>query len=86
MALLVAGLEGVRKELMPPVSVGSDIYDMTSDERQEREIDGPPSSLVEAVQEPKRDLLLREVLDSHVYQKYIKAKEQGWGHSNSTVT
>ena len=84
--LLAAGLEGIREELMPPASVGSNIYDMTPDERQEKEIDSLPSNLMEAVQELKRDPFLREVLGSHVYQKYIEAKEQEWNRFNSTVT
>ena len=59
---------------------------MSPDERQEREIDSLPSNLMEAVQELKQDPFLREVLGSHVYQKYIEAKEQEWNRFNSTVT
>lgn len=84
--LLAAGLEGIREELQPPAPVGSNIYDMTPDERQEKEIDCLPANLIEAVQELKQDPFICEALGEHVYQKYIEAKEQEWNRFNSTVT
>lgn len=84
--LLEAGLEGIREQLVPPAPVTANIYEMSPCEREEQKIDSLPANLMEAVQEMKRDPLVCSVLGSHVYQKYLDAKELEWNRFNSTVT
>lgn len=84
--LLEAGLEGIREQLAPPAPVTANIYEMSPCEREEQKIDSLPANLMEAVQEMKRDALVCGVLGSHVYQKYLEAKEKEWERFNSTVT
>ncbi len=76
--VLAAGLEGVREKLTPPQAVDGNIYAMTAGERKRRKIESLPSDLHEALQEMKKDSLVRHVLGEHIFEKYIEAKELEW--------
>lgn len=84
--LLSAGLEGIKKNLMPCEPVLTNIYDLSDEERKERGIENLPSDLNEAIKEMKKDPFICEVLGSHVYEKYIEAKEKEWQRFATTVT
>ncbi len=51
---------------------------MNTLERQEAGISVLPTSLAEAVAELKNDELIRTALGSHIYERYILAKELEW--------
>ena len=76
--ILEAGLEGIIKKTNPPASVTKNIYSMNTLERQEAGISVLPTSLAEAVAELKNDELIRTALGSHIYERYILAKELEW--------
>lgn len=84
--LLAAGLRGIRENMVPPAAVVSNIYDMTPQERLEKQIDSLPTNLKEAILEMKRDSFIESVLGTHAYHKYVEAKEKEWNRFNSTVT
>lgn len=71
---LVAGLDGIANQIMPPQSVDGNIFAMTEEERISMQIDHLPSSLEEALDELEKDPLICEVLGSHIAKKYIEAK------------
>ncbi len=75
-AILVAGLDGIRRKLRAPEAVEENIYKLTQAQRQERGIGSLPGSLAEALQALKRDEVIKAALGQHIVDKYIEAKEE----------
>ena len=73
---LKAGLDGIVNQIEPPESVDCNIYTMTEAERRRLGIENLPGTLIEAVEELKKDAFILDVLGKHVAEKYIAAKEQ----------
>ncbi len=82
---LAAGLDGIERELTPPPSVDCNIYAMTRQEREQANIHDLPRNLKEAVAALKQDELIKETLGSHIFDKYVEAKELEWGEYTSNV-
>jgi glutamine synthetase len=76
--VLQAGLEGIEKRIAPPAPVNANIYEMTEEERAANGIESLPINLYEAVQELKKDKVIKNALGEHVYNLYIEAKEREW--------
>lgn len=75
---LKAGLDGIINKIEPPKSVDCNIYTMTNEERNALNIDNLPGTLIEAVEELKKDELILQVLGGHIAKNYIAAKENEW--------
>ena len=75
-AVLMSGLDGVQKQLSPPEPVEENIYELTAEERMEREIDTLPGSLDEALEALERDDVVKAALGPHVLEKYMEAKQR----------
>ena len=75
---LSAGLDGIEKQIEPPKSVDCNIYNMTEAERKALGIENLPGTLIEAVEELKKDPLILDVLGEHIAHNYIAAKENEW--------
>lgn len=84
--LLAAGLEGIKNGLTPPAAVSKNIYQMTSEERAKEGIDCLPSDIHEAIVEMKKDSYIANALGSHIFEKYVEAKEKEWDSFRTTVT
>jgi len=76
--MLKAGLDGIKNRIMPPPPVNRNIYRMTAAERAELGIGSLPASLGEALEELKRDQVIREALGEHIFEHFIEAKEIEW--------
>ena len=75
---LKAGLDGIINKIEPPKSVDSNIYNMTDEQRNALRIENLPGTLMEAVEEMKKDSFILEVLGEHIAKNYIEAKENEW--------
>ena len=75
---LAAGLDGIRRELMPPEAVTNNLYKMTEEELEEKGITQLPADLEEAVSAMKKDALVKETLGKHIFSRYVlhKTKER----------
>ena len=80
-----AGLDGIRNQIMPPECVDGNLFDLSEKERVEKGIDILPTTLIEAVEELKKDELLRETLGESVVPKYIEAKTEEWNRYKEQV-
>ena len=49
-------------------------------------IEAIPCDMGEAIEELKKDTFIQKVLGDHVFQKYVKAKEQEWNDYRAQVT
>ncbi|ASJ03636.1 glutamine synthetase [Thermococcus profundus] len=76
-AVLTAGLDGIRKKIEPSAYVEENVYEMGEAERTELGIETLPSNLGEALEELKRDRVIRDAL-SGIYRNFIEYKEREW--------
>lgn len=75
---LAAGLDGIKKGLMPPESIEKNIFAMNEATRAQHGIESLPGDLKSALTELENDELMRSVLGNHVYSRYIEAKQNEW--------
>ncbi|MBL4902004.1 MAG: type I glutamate--ammonia ligase [Desulfocapsa sp.] len=84
--MLNSGLDGVKNKLTPPPSVDKDIFKMSPAEMEEVGIKVMPGSLKEAIEELKKNPIAEATLGSHIFNKYIEAKEDEWDRYRTAVT
>lgn len=75
---LAAGLDGIKNQLTPPISVDDNIYELTKEERKELGILNLPSTLEEAIEELEKSDFIKNILGEHLTSKYIEAKKAEW--------
>lgn len=75
-AILISGLDGIRRKLKAPDPVEENIYELTKEQRKERGIGSLPGSLEESLAALKQDRVITTVLGEHIVEKYLEAKEQ----------
>ena len=83
---LAAGLEGIKKKLVPPARVDRNIFEMDRNEKEALHIETLPQDLCEATRELEKDAFIRNVLGEHVSEKYIEAKYKEWENYRVQVT
>ncbi len=83
---LAAGLEGIKKKLVPPARVDRNIFEMDRNEKEALHIESLPQDLCEATRELEKDAFVRNVLGEHVSEKYIEAKYKEWENYRVQVT
>lgn len=83
---LAAGLEGIKKKLVPPARVDLNIFEMDRNEKEALHIESLPQDLCEATRELEKDAFIRNVLGEHVSEKYIEAKYKEWENYRVQVT
>lgn len=62
------------------------IYNMTAEERKKLHIENLPGTLIEAVEELKKDSFIMDVLGEHIGRNYIEAKEKEWQRYRASVS
>lgn len=83
---LAAGLEGLRKQIMPPPGVDKNIFEMPAKEKKAAGIDSLPSDLDEAIRELEQDEFICGILGEHISRRYIQAKKAEWKEYTNQVT
>lgn len=83
---LAAGLDGIKKKLVPPARVDRNIFEMDRNEKEALHIESLPQDLCEATRELEKDAFVRNVLGEHVSEKYIEAKYKEWENYRVQVT
>lgn len=76
--MLKAGLDGVKRKLLPPAQVESNLYEMTSAERQLLGVESLPANLYEALQELEKSAVIQEALGPHIFERFLDAKRMEW--------
>lgn len=83
---LRAGLDGVSNQIMPPDSVDCNIFEMSAEQKAACGIEEIPGTLIEALKAMEEDALIKDVLGTHTYTKYIEGKKEEWNRYRSQVT
>ncbi|MHC4622392.1 MAG: glutamine synthetase family protein [Planctomycetota bacterium] len=84
--MLRAGLDGIKNKLEPPEPVEENIYQLDGESLIQRNIDVLPTSLLEALDELKKDKLVQEALGQHLFERYIDVKTKEWDQFKKQVT
>jgi len=84
--MLSSGLDGIKKKLSPPPSTDVNIYHMTDKEKKKAKIANMPASLLEALEEFKKNPIAKDALGDHIYEKYVITKEAEWDAYRIAVT
>jgi len=85
-AILTAGLDGIENKIQPPVSTDKNIFSMNEAQRKEEGIFSLPGSLKEAIDELESSPLAREAMGSHIFSKFIEAKNEEWNEYRTKVS
>ena len=75
-AILMAGLDGIKRDLPVPVAAEEDLYHL--DETARGRLSAMPGSLGEAIEEMRKDELMRSTLGDHLFEQFIEAKKAAW--------
>ncbi|MBN2185990.1 MAG: type I glutamate--ammonia ligase [Dehalococcoidia bacterium] len=84
--MLAAGLEGMEEEYEPSPPLERNVFEMTEEERREKNIGTLPGSLYEALQLSKESELVRKALGQHVFNTFIQNGQLEWDRYRSQVT
>jgi glutamine synthetase len=71
---------------MPPDPVNKNIFTMSYRERRKYRIEDLPRDLHEALDCLEKDLVVREALGEHLYERLVEAKRQEWLEYSAVVT
>ena len=83
---IAAGLDGVKRGLVPPPAVDGNIYAMSDAQRKKHKIQMLPTSLESAIAELKKDKLICNTLGEHILEKYVEAKELEWQNYKTRIS
>ncbi len=85
-AMLAAGLEGVRKEYELVDPIEENVFEMSSEQREQRGIASLPMSLSDAISLTENSPLVREALGDHIFDSFVKNKKIEWEQYHIQVT
>jgi len=72
--ILTAGLEGIKNKMVPEPSLDENIFRMTPEELEAKNIQALPATLQDAVALFAKDEVMKNALGSHITEKFIEAK------------
>jgi glutamine synthetase len=84
-ALLAAGMNGIKKGLVPPEPRSEDIFTLTEKQRDEFGITALPTNLGQALRALRADNVLVDALGSEIVDKFIEIKWKEWNDYRSEV-
>ncbi|KKM09357.1 glutamine synthetase [Clostridiales bacterium PH28_bin88] len=84
--MLKAGLDGIKNGIQPPPPTDRNIYHMTAEDRAELGIASLPGNLSEALDELSKDEVIKSALGSHIYNRFVEAKQIEWDEFRTNVT
>ncbi|MGC8545269.1 glutamine synthetase family protein [Athalassotoga sp.] len=84
--ILASGLDGLKRNLMPPKPINQNIFKMSDSEKTENKIKSLPSNLIEALELSKKDKLVVETLGEKAFEIFLRMKETEWKKFSTAVT
>lgn len=74
-SILKAGLHGIEQGMSPPDPIDEDIYNMSPEVKQRRDITTLPQRLYASLKALENDNIIQEALGPHITAKYLQAKK-----------
>ena len=84
--MLAAGLDGIENDLPLSEPVEENLYHLTEEDLEHRNVGTLPATLGEAVQELQKDSVVREALGEHIYTHLVDAQKQEWDEFRKHVS
>jgi len=84
--MLRAGLDGIKKGIVPSDPVEEDVYKFDDSKLKKFYIDMLPGSLREALDEFEQSELVRDALGNHAFEQYLRNKRAEWDGFRTAVT
>ncbi len=84
--ILEAILDGLNKQIKPPLQVENNIYKMDDKERKRAKIDSLPASLIEALTLMKKSDVVKSALGEHIFNEFMTSKLREWENYRIYVT
>lgn len=84
--LLATGLDGIKSKTDPGEPVELNVYEMSYQERKDRNIISLPESLKEALDELEASELMRETLGETAFENFLHEKRKEWDLYRTQVT
>ncbi|MEI8133978.1 MAG: glutamine synthetase family protein [bacterium] len=84
--MLAAGLDGVEKKMKPPAPVEENIFEFTDETAAARGITTVAKSLMDALDELKKDSVIKAALGEYTVEKLIEAKTAEWDSYRMAVS
>ena len=84
--MLQAGLDGIRRRLVPPEPLEENLYHFDAAQRERYQVPSLPGSLGEALDELAQDTTVQAALGPHVYERFVDAKRTEWDEYRLYVT
>ncbi|MFO8192075.1 MAG: type I glutamate--ammonia ligase [Bacillota bacterium] len=76
--MLRAGLDGILNKIEPPEPINLNIYELSDDEKIDHNIESLPGTLHEAILELDNDMIIREALGEHIYDRFRYGRVKEW--------
>ncbi len=83
--MLKAGLDGITHQLPLPAPVEESLYMLDESARLRRHVALLPATLGEALEDLKRDTIIREALGEHIADRFLEAKTIEWNEYRKQV-
>ncbi|MFH1684196.1 MAG: glutamine synthetase, partial [Candidatus Margulisiibacteriota bacterium] len=85
-AMLMTGLEGIKKKMTPPKPVEGDVYKYDAAKLEQHKIETLPFSIKRAVEELAQDKVIRNALGEHTFNNFYEAKTKEFDDYRMQVT
>jgi len=84
--MLSTGLDGIKNNLTPPQPIEENVFKFNNEILEKKKIDVLSSSLMEALDEMKKDEIIKKSLGDYLFGKYIEVKTKEWDEFRIQVT
>jgi len=85
-AMLKTGLDGIKRGMKPPKPVEEDVYKLEASRLEELKIDMLPFSIKRAIEELKKDDVIKEALGRHTFDSFYEAKVKEFDDYRMQIT
>lgn len=86
-AILAAGMDGIEHKMQPPKALNNiNVYDLSAEERQVKNIKELPASLLEALSELEKCSVVKNALGNELFSAFYRAKMEEWDDFRIHVT
>ncbi len=84
--MLAAGLDGIENKTKLCAPIEENIFEMSAEEREKRDIKHLPMNLFEAISVTENSPLVKKALGDHVFESFIRNKKIEWEQYRIQVT
>jgi glutamine synthetase len=77
-AMLIAGLDGIEKKMVPPAPINEDVFEWSQAELDAHGVKTLPYTLREALDELAGSEVVKAALGHHIYEAFNRAKRAEW--------